>query len=88
MAQLLKVAELAHEHGVAEVQVGRRGIEAGFNSQRQSGFAAILEALSQVGDADDLRRAFLEQVHLFVYGKKRAHDVFQYKVAGGVGLNS
>jgi hypothetical protein len=88
MAELLKMAQLAHQHGVAEVQVGRGGVKAGFDAQRASGFAALFEALAQVGDADNLRRALLEQVHLFVYGQKRGHDVFQYKVAGGAALNS
>ena len=34
MAELLKVAQLADEHGVAEVQVGRGGVEAGLDAQR------------------------------------------------------
>ena len=68
MAELLKVAQLAHQHGVAQVQVGRGGVEAGFHAQRAAGFAAVFQALAQVADADDLRRALLEQVHLFVYG--------------------
>ena len=80
VAELLKVAQLAHQHGVAQVQVGRRGIEAGFHAQRAAGFAALFKALAQVGDADDLRRAFLQQIQLFVDGQKLAHAVFQYKV--------
>jgi hypothetical protein len=68
------------KHGVAEVQIGRGGVEAGLYSQRQPGFAALFEALAQVARADDLRRALLEQVHLFVYGQKGGHVVFQYKV--------
>ena len=59
MAELLKVAQLAHQHGVAEVQVGRGGVEAGLYAQRAAGFAAVFKALAQVADADDLRRAFL-----------------------------
>jgi hypothetical protein len=53
---------------MTEVQVGSGGVEADFNPQRPAGFAAFFKALSQVARADDLRRAFLEQVHLFVYG--------------------
>ena len=68
MAELLKVAQLAHQHGVAQVQVGRGGVKAGLYAQRPAGFAALFQALAQIGDADDLRRAFLEQIHLFVYG--------------------
>jgi hypothetical protein len=54
--------------GVAQVQVRRGGVEAGFHAQGASGFERVFEALAQVTGADDLRRAFLEQVHLFVYG--------------------
>ena len=80
MAELLKVAQLAHQHGVAQVQVGRGGVEAGFDAQRAAGFAAVFKALAEVADADNLRRALLEQVHLFVYRRKwevrRTHAVF------------
>jgi hypothetical protein len=34
VAELLEVAQLADEHGVAEVQIGRGGIEAGLDAQR------------------------------------------------------
>ena len=68
VAELLKVAQLAHEHGVAQVQVRRGGVKAGFDAQGTAGFAALFKALAEVADTDDLRRAFLEQVHLFVYG--------------------
>jgi hypothetical protein len=65
---------------MAEVQVGRCGVKAGFDAQRARGFAALFEAFVKVADADDLRRAFLKQIHLFVYREKLAHYVFQYKV--------
>jgi hypothetical protein len=68
MAELLKMAQLAHEHGVAQVQVGRGGVKAGLDAQGASGFASLFEALAQVADADDLCRALLKQIHLFVYG--------------------
>jgi len=70
VAELLEVAELAHEHRVAQVEIGRGGVEAGFDAEGAAGLAAFFEALAEVGDADDFRGAFLEQVHLFVYGQK------------------
>ena len=79
VAELLEVAELAHQHGVAQVQVGRGGIEADLDAQRAAGFAAIFQALAQIADANDLCRALLEQVHLFVYWFERVHLVIQYK---------
>jgi hypothetical protein len=82
MAELLEVAQLAHEDGVAQVQVGRGGVEADFDAQRAGGFAALFKALAQVGDADNLRRALLEQIKLFVYGQEVGHVVYQYKFRG------
>ncbi len=67
MAQLLKMAQLPHQHGVAQVQVGRSGVEAGLHAQRLAGLAAFFKALAQVAYPDNLRGALLEQVHLFVY---------------------
>jgi hypothetical protein len=75
------MAQLAHQHSVSQVQIGRSGVKAGFYAQRPSGFAAVFEALAQVAYADNLFRALLEQVHLFVYWQKLAHLVFKYKVA-------
>ena len=68
MPELLKVPQLAHQHGVAQVQIGCRGVEPRLHAQRAPGLAAIFEALAQVGYADNLRRALLQQIHLFIYG--------------------
>jgi hypothetical protein len=65
---------------VTEVQVGGGGVESGFDAEGAAGFAAVFEALAEVGDADDLGGAFLKQVHLFVYGQEFRHVVFKYKV--------
>ena len=73
MAELLEMTQLADEDGMAQVEVGRGGVKAGFDAQRASGLAALFKALAQVGDANDFSCAFLEQIQLFVYGKKRAH---------------
>ena len=66
VAQVLEVLELAHQHGVAQVQVGRGRVETGLHAQGAAGLTRLLEALAQIGDADDLRRAFLQVVQLFV----------------------
>ena len=68
MAEILKVLELAHQHRVAQVQVGRSWVEPRLHTQRPSRFTAFFQALAKVGHADNLRRALLKQVHLFVYG--------------------
>jgi hypothetical protein len=62
------VAQLAHQHGVTQVQVGRGGVKPRFYAKWATGFAAIFEALAKVAYADDFCRAFFEQIHLFVYG--------------------
>ena len=44
VAQILKVLHLAQQHGVAQVQIGRRGIEAGLHAQRTAGLQGLREA--------------------------------------------
>ena len=82
MPQLLKMPQLPHQHSVAQVQVGRGRVEAGFHAQRAAGLAALFKALAEVADADDLGGAFLEQVELVGDGWEGGHVVFKYKVAG------
>jgi len=57
-------AQLAHEHGVAEVKIGGGGVESGFDAERAAGFERVFETLAEVVDADDFGGAFLEQVEL------------------------
>jgi hypothetical protein len=79
MPKLLEVAQLAHEHGMAQVQVGRCGVKSGLDTQRTRGFARVFKPLTEVGDADDLCRAFLEQIELLIDWWKCMHAVFQYR---------
>jgi len=68
VAQILKVLHLAEEHGVAQVQIGRRGVESGLHAQRPPG----LQPLAEVLFADDFGHTFGEvgdlliDVHLFL----------------------
>ena len=64
VAQVLKVLHLAQQHGVAQVQIGRGGIEADFDAQRAAGGEALVEILL----ADDLDEALLEIRDLFFQG--------------------
>ena len=57
MAQVLKMAQLAQEDGVAQMQIRRRGIEAGFDDERPAG----LELLTKVGFGDDLQHPPVDQ---------------------------
>ena len=43
MAEVLKVLHLSQQHGVAEMQIRRRGIEADFDRQRRAGLRRALE---------------------------------------------
>jgi hypothetical protein len=84
VAELLKVAQLAHEHGVAEVKIGGSGVESGFDAEGAAGFEGVREALAEVAEADDFGGAFLEQVELLGNWQKlrvdsRTHIVFEYK---------
>jgi hypothetical protein len=38
VTQFLKMAQLVDQHGMSEVQVGRGGVKAGFDSERPAGF--------------------------------------------------
>ena len=60
MAEVLKVFELAQQDGVAEVQVGSGGIEAGLDAQGLAGGAGLLQLRAQFGFFDDLGRAFFD----------------------------
>ena len=66
MAHVLKVFQLAHEHGVAQVQIGRGGIETGLHAHGLARRARLLQPLAQVALANDLRRALAQVGELLV----------------------
>jgi hypothetical protein len=47
VAELLEVAQLAHEHGVAEVKIGGGGVESGFDAEGAAGFERVFERRSR-----------------------------------------
>ena len=65
MPHVLEMFQLAHQHGVPKMQVGRGGIEAGFHAHGLAGGERLLEALAQVALANDLGRAFAQVGQLF-----------------------
>lgn len=71
--------QLADEDGVAEMQVGSRGIEAGLDAQRPSGGAGLLQPRAQFGPRNDFRRAFFEIFQLLFDRSEIRHDETQYK---------
>ena len=73
VAHVLKVLELADEHGVADVQVGRGGIESGFDAHGLAGSDGALDALAQVALANDLGGALAEVGQLLVDGWELRH---------------
>ena len=66
--EILKVFQLAQQHGVAEMQIGRGRIEAGFHAQRLVRSQRFFELGAQFGLLHNLRRAFLDVGELFVNG--------------------
>jgi hypothetical protein len=91
MAKLLEVAQLAHEHGVAEVKIGGGWVESCFDAEGATGFERVFQALAEVSEADDFGGAFLEQVELVrnwwkCDGWEGGHVEYKYKVAGACGL--
>ena len=57
MAELLEVAQFAHQHRVAEVEIGRCGIEAGLDAERHTGLARGFETRAEVVDRDNFSGA-------------------------------
>ena len=58
MAQILKMLHLAQQDGVAQMQIGRGGVEAGLHAQRATGSArGLYQALAQILFANDLGKA-------------------------------
>ena len=76
VAELLEVLELAHEHGVAEVQVGGGGVEAGLDAEGDAGLARLFEArgegggVERGGGRDDLGCALGDEVELVGDGEE------------------
>ncbi len=74
VAELLEVLELAHEHGVAEVEVGGGGVEAGLDAEGDARLAGVFEAGGEgvgrggCGGRDDFGGAFGDEVELVGYG--------------------
>ena len=73
MTHVLKVLELANEHGVAQMQVGRSRIEARLYPHRFAALPGFLQTLAQIALADDLGCALAQIGELLVYGKERSH---------------
>ena len=71
VAHVLEVLELADEHGVAQVQVGRGGIEAGLDAQRLAGLQRLFEALAQIALTNDFDRTFAQVGQLLVNRTER-----------------
>ena len=74
MAEVLELAELAQRHGMAQVDVGSRGIHAQLDVER----LAALELLEQGGFGHDLRGAGSDDVQLFFGSKHRS--LFPYLI--------
>ena len=72
MAEILKVLQLANQNRVAEMEIRRGGIEAGFHAQRAAGGTRLFEPGAQLGQRNNFRSAFLEVFELFVYGGELA----------------
>ena len=60
VAAVLKMFELAKDDGVAEVQIGGRGVDAEFYAQRLAGLGRLLELGLEFVLANDFRGAFAE----------------------------
>ena len=51
---------------MAEMQVGRGGIEPSLDAERNAALTRPFEPVAKIGDTDDFGSAFLQQVQLLV----------------------
>ena len=74
MSEILKVLELAQEHGVSEMKIGRSRIESGFHAQRLAGRKRLLQLGAQLRLLHNFSGAFLDVGELFVNGGEGGHE--------------
>jgi hypothetical protein len=89
MAELLEVAHLPQQHGMPEMEVGGRGVEAGLDHQRLAGGPGALELRAELSLVDQLDRAPPEQGELVVdRGEVAAHQahVVEARLEGAVAV--
>ena len=60
MAEILEIAQLAQDHRVPEVEIGRGGVEPQLDLQRRASLARALELGAQLRLDDDVGRAASE----------------------------
>jgi len=77
MSQILEMLHLAEQNGVAEVQVRRSRVEAGFDAQGTAFFGAENNALPEILFADQLGEAFFQVKKLFV--RSFGHQMVFYR---------
>ena len=87
MAEVLKVFHLAQEDGMAEVEVGRGGVETGFDAEGFALLGAEDDAVAEVLFADQFGEAFAKVGELFGRGGERvSHGVSSLILAVAAGL--
>ena len=85
MAELLEMAQLSHQYGMTQVEIGGRRVEPGLDAQRRAGLPRLFKASAEVvfvfrtKQRDDLRGAFGEERELFFYRCKGWHVSLEYK---------
>ena len=72
--EILKMFQLAHQDGMAEVQIGRGRIECPPSPAAACPWCAISRASRKSDLADDLRRALLDISDLFINGNEVRHE--------------
>ena len=84
VAELLEVPHLAQQHRVAQVEVGRGGVEAGLHGQRLAGLARPLELGAELRLVDQVDGAAPEQRHLLFDGRNSRvrHQKLMYSSSG------
>src|SRR5947209_4264003 len=71
VTQILEVLHLSQQHRMAQMQVGRRRIEARLHAKRPSVAPALLQAFTQIFFADQFREPFFDVGELLIDGQRR-----------------
>ena len=82
MAQFLKRTQPANDHGVPQMNVGRRGIRSKFYPQGLAGLRGLLQLGAQLLIANDLRGALAQVCELFV-DRHRFIVIGELRIANG-----
>ena len=71
--------ELADQHRVSKMQIGRGGIEPGLHAKWDAALARGFQAIAQIGATNNFRGSLFEEIKLFFNRSKGRHGFLSIK---------